>query len=84
VNNALYPEIAEDYARGFRVLKELPCDVFLGAHGSYYGMEAKHAKLKVGGPNPYVDPEGYKNYVADRERAFLSELQKQTAAAKKQ
>lgn len=84
VNNSRYPEIADDYARGFRVLKSLPCDVFLGAHGSYYGMEAKHATLKAGGPNPYVDPEGYKNYVDDREAAFLSELQKQTAAAKKQ
>jgi metallo-beta-lactamase class B len=83
VNNALYPEIAEDYARGFRVLKSLPCDVFLGAHGGYYGMETKHAKLDSGGANPYIDPEGYKNYVADREQAFLSELQKQKAAAKK-
>jgi metallo-beta-lactamase class B len=83
VNNARYPGIADDYARGFRVLKSLPCDVFLGAHGSYYDMEAKHAKLKAGGANPYIDPEGYKNYVAEREQAFLSELQKQTAAAKK-
>src|SRR5205085_8601673 len=33
VNNARYPEIARDYERGFRVLKSLPCDVFLGAHG---------------------------------------------------
>jgi metallo-beta-lactamase class B len=84
VNNARYREIADDYARGFRVLKSLPCDVFLGAHGSYYDMEAKHAKLNAGGANPYVDPEGYKNYVAEREQAFLAELQKQTAAAKKQ
>jgi metallo-beta-lactamase class B len=84
VNNARYPGIAEDYARGFRVLKSLPCDVFLGAHGSYYGMEAKYARLNAGGPNPYIDSAGYKDYVADREQAFLSELQKQTAAAKKQ
>jgi metallo-beta-lactamase class B len=84
VNNASYPEIADDYARGFRVLKSLPCDVFLGAHGSYYDMEAKHARLNVGGVNPYIDPAGYKNYVLDREAAFLSELQKQTAAARKQ
>jgi metallo-beta-lactamase class B len=84
VNNVRYPEIADDYARGFRVLKSLPCDVFLGAHGSYYGMEAKYARLNDGGPNPYIDSEGYKNYVADREQAFLSELQKQTAAANKQ
>jgi metallo-beta-lactamase class B len=84
VNNERYPEIADDYARGFRVLKSLPCDVFLGAHGSYYDMEAKYAKLSAGSPNPYIDPEGYKNYVAEREQAFLAELQKQTAAAKKQ
>ena len=82
VNSARYPEIADDYARGFRVLKSLPCDVFLGAHGSYFEMETKHAKLKTGGANPYIDSQGYKNYVADREQAFLSELQKQTAAAK--
>ena len=82
VNNARYPEIARDYERGFRVLKSLPCDVFLGAHGSYYGMEAKFARLKAGAANPYIDPEGYKSYVAEREQAFQSELQKQTAASK--
>lgn len=80
VNNKLYPEIDDDYANGFRVLKSLPCDVFLGAHGGYYGMESKYARLSSGGVNPYIDPEGYKNYVADREQAFVSELQKQKAA----
>jgi metallo-beta-lactamase class B len=84
VNNERYPEIADDYARGFRVLKSLNCDVFLGAHGSYYDMEAKYARLNVGGPNPYIDPDGYKSYVSEREQAFLSELQKQTAAVKSQ
>jgi metallo-beta-lactamase class B len=82
VNNVRYAEIADDYAHGFSVLKSLPCDVFLGSHGSYYDMEAKHAKLNSGGANPYIDPTGYKNYVLDREQAFLAELQKQTAAAK--
>jgi len=82
VNNALYPQIADDYARMFRVLKSLPCDVFLGAHGNYYGLEAKFAKLNQGGANPFIDPEGYKRYVAEREKTFRSELEKQTAAAK--
>ena len=41
VGNAKYPGIAEDFARTFRVLKSLHCDIFLGAHGDYYGMEAK-------------------------------------------
>ena len=37
VNNAAYPEIAQDYERAFRVWKALPCDVFLGAHGATTG-----------------------------------------------
>ena len=81
VNNALYPQIADDYARMFRVLKSLQADIFLGAHGSYYGLEEKFARMKEGGPNPLIDPEGYKSYVAEREQTFLAELAKQKAAA---
>jgi metallo-beta-lactamase class B len=82
VGNALYPKIAEDYERMFRVLKALPCDLFLGAHGAYFGMEDKVAKQKPGQPNPFIDPEGYKKFVADKEAEFRAELAKQTAAAK--
>jgi metallo-beta-lactamase class B len=78
VNNDLYSQIAEDYEHMFRVLKSLPCDVFLGAHGNYYGMEAKFARLKDGGTNPFIDPEGYKSYVAEREQTFRAELKKQS------
>jgi metallo-beta-lactamase class B len=78
VNNALYPKIAQDYARTFRTLRALPCDVFLGAHGAYYGMEAKFARVKEGAPNPFIDPAGYRGYVAEREQAFRGELKKQS------
>jgi metallo-beta-lactamase class B len=80
VHNAAYPNIAQDYERTFRVLSALPCDIFLGAHGSYYDMEAKFARLKQGQANPFIDPDGYKSYVADREDAFRAELKKQSAA----
>jgi metallo-beta-lactamase class B len=83
VNNPNYPQIASDYAHGFEVLKSLPCDVFLGAHGSYFGMEAKYAKMSAtqdnAGVNPYIDSEGYKAYVAEREQAFRNALEKQMA-----
>ena len=82
VNNALYPQIASDYERMFQVLKSLPCDVFLGAHGNYYEMEGKYARMKPGEPNPFIDPDGYKNYVAEREQTFRAELAKQMAAAR--
>jgi metallo-beta-lactamase class B len=80
VNNPLYPQIAEDYARMFKVLKSLPCDLFLGAHGSYFGMEDKVARMKEGGRNPLIDPEGFKAFVAQKEQEFRTELAKQKAA----
>lgn len=79
VNNKDYPGIATDYERCFRVLKSLPVDLFLGAHGGYYGMEAKHARMISGLANPFVDPEGYRRYVGDREQAFRTELARQQA-----
>jgi metallo-beta-lactamase class B len=80
VGNADYPEIADDFARTFRVLKALPCDVFLGAHGGYYGMVAKHERARNGpGSNPFVDPEGYRDYVLLKEKAFRDELARQRA-----
>ena len=82
VNNASYPQIASDYEKMFAVLKSLPGDIFLGAHGNYYGMEAKFARLKEGDPNPFLDPDGYKRYVAEREQAFRTELARQQQLAR--
>jgi metallo-beta-lactamase class B len=82
VDNAAYPQIASDYERGFRVLRSLHCDVFLGAHGAYYGMEGKYARMKEGAANPFIDPDGYKDYIKEREEAFRAELAKQQAGAR--
>jgi metallo-beta-lactamase class B len=83
VNNKQYPEIAADFAKTFEVLKSLPCDVFLGAHGKYYGMVERHALLQQGRANVFVNPEGYKQYVAERDRAFRKTLAEQEEAAKR-
>ncbi|HYT65113.1 MAG TPA: subclass B3 metallo-beta-lactamase [Vicinamibacterales bacterium] len=77
VNNAAYPQIAADYEQMFRVLKSLPCDIFLGAHGSYFDLETKYARLKQSAPTAFIDPDGYKKFVADKEGAFRAELSKQ-------
>ena len=77
VGNKNYPQIAEDFMKTFKVLKSLPVDLFLGAHGAYFGMLAKYDRLKTGGANPFIDPAGYKVYVEEREATFLKELEKQ-------
>jgi metallo-beta-lactamase class B len=56
------------------VLKALPCDIFLGAHGAYFDMEKKYQKLKAGDATAFVGPEGYKAYVAERDQAFRAAL----------
>jgi metallo-beta-lactamase class B len=79
VHDPKYPQMAADYAAGFRTLKSLPCDLFLGAHGLYFDLLAKYPKLKNATTNPFVDPTGYRDYVAEREQAFEKELAKQRA-----
>jgi metallo-beta-lactamase class B len=80
-SNRNYPQIAGDYVKTFALLKSLPVDLFLGAHGAYFNLTDKRPKMTAGGANPFIDPEGYKAYVAEREQAFERELTKQTAGA---
>lgn len=80
VNNAAYPQIASDYKHEFVVLRSLPCDVFLGAHGAYFGLQEKYRRWKNGDKNAFIDPAGYKAYIADREQAFEAELARQSAS----
>jgi metallo-beta-lactamase class B len=81
VDNADYPEISDDFARTFQVLKALPCDVFLGAHGAYYGMIEKSERARRDpARNPFIDPEGYRAYVAQKEEAFRTTLAEQRGA----
>ena len=77
VGNKAYPRIAEDYRHGFQVLNSLPCDIFLGAHGAYFGLAAKYPRFKAGDSNAFIDPSGYKAWIADREQAFQAELNRQ-------
>jgi metallo-beta-lactamase class B len=80
VDNSHYPQIASDYGQCFRVLRSLPCDIFLGAHGGYFNMLEKHARLKAGDAAAFFDPAGYKSYIAERQQAFEAELARQQKA----
>jgi metallo-beta-lactamase class B len=77
VGNKDYPGIADDYVKTFAVLKGLPCDIFLGAHGAYFGMKAKYQKMQAGDANALIDPDGYEAYVAERDDTFRKEWERQ-------
>ncbi len=80
VNNKDYPQISDDYVRSFAVLRKLPCDIFLGAHGGFYNLEEKYPKLGKGGPNPFIDHAGYLAYIDEKEKSFYAEQARQKAA----
>jgi metallo-beta-lactamase class B len=79
---ASYPGIAADFQRTFSLLKSLPCDVFLGAHGQYFDMLTKLNKLQAGSTeNVWIDPQGYQAAIAERKAAFEAELLRQEPGA---
>ncbi|HUK02432.1 MAG TPA: subclass B3 metallo-beta-lactamase [Steroidobacteraceae bacterium] len=76
---ASYAGIAEDYRRTFALLKQLPCDIFLGAHGAYFNMLGKLAGRPAAevDESVWIDPQGYQAAVTEREQAFETELRRQ-------
>ena len=78
---AAYPNIANDYRHSFHVLRSFKPDIFLGAHLSYFGGAGKVAKLRAqpDGPNPFVDPEGYRRFIDAAEKRFTDQLAHESA-----
>jgi metallo-beta-lactamase class B len=73
-NNPKYPGIVADFEKSFARWKSLPCDVFLGAHTIFFDLDDKRARMKAGGANPFIDPQGYARTVAEQERKFREQL----------
>jgi metallo-beta-lactamase class B len=78
VNNSETPGIAEEFMRAFKVSRALPCDVPLGSHPGMYNLDEKFAKLGKGGPNPIIDPDGYKLELDIDEAMFRAVLAEQS------
>lgn len=70
VGNPQWPDAVADYRRTFAILRSLPCDVFLASHGSFFDLEAK-----LGHPERFVDPAGYKAHIDELEEALNKRIQ---------
>jgi metallo-beta-lactamase class B len=83
VGNTRHPNIIEDYARTFRVLKDLHADVFLAQHPNIYGMAEKLQRLKAGGSsNPFIDPQGYQRAIGEAEGRYTKQLAAERASSR--
>jgi metallo-beta-lactamase class B len=75
-----YPSTAQDFQHTFSELRALPCDIFLGAHGGYFDLLTKLKRYPQAGPRVFIDPAGYKGFVADAQETFTKAFNKQKAA----
>ncbi|MBS0378638.1 MAG: subclass B3 metallo-beta-lactamase [Proteobacteria bacterium] len=80
--HASYPQIAQDYRATFQALRALPCEIFLGAHGVYFGLAAKAARSASAGPSAFIDPQGYRDFVEAAARDFERIYARQAAEKK--
>jgi metallo-beta-lactamase class B len=67
-----YPEQEADLQRSFRVLRSLPADIWVTCHARQWGRYRKFvARDTARNPvDPFVDPEGYREYIDTREDEF--------------
>jgi metallo-beta-lactamase class B len=80
-NDPGYPNAAADFRATYARLKALKADIYLNYHPSQFDMEGKRRRQQAGEPLAFVDPAELPRQIAQAERAFETELQRQRTAA---
>jgi metallo-beta-lactamase class B len=63
-DNPDYPTIMSDFEGSIAKLRVLPCDIFLSLHSWDFGLHEKiAARAKDPTVNPFVDPDGYHQFL---------------------
>jgi metallo-beta-lactamase class B len=57
-------------------------DIWLAQHNEYYHLEGKRMRAQAEGVNAWIDPEGYRRFVAAKKRAFEDEVDLEMGAPK--
>lgn len=76
------PAISAEFGRTFSLVRGLPCDVPLGDHPAEYDMQAKHAKVGPGRPNPFVDRAHCLDEAEIQEAMYHAVVEEQNGAAR--
>ena len=82
VTNPSYAGIADDYRNTHHALEMVKPDIWLAQHNEYYDLEGKRKRAETEGVTAWVDPEGYRRFIADKKRAFEDEVDEELGVAK--
>ena len=78
--NPSYPDMEGDYRRTLHTLEMLRPDIWGGHHTEYFDLVGKRERAKREGVAAWVDPEGYRRFVAGKRAAFEKEVEAENAA----
>jgi metallo-beta-lactamase class B len=81
--NPSYPGIEGDYRQTFHVLENLKPDIWLHSHTDTMGFAAKSARVGTNGVRAWVDPEGYRKWVASERAKFEGAIDAEMSAPAK-
>lgn len=82
--NPSYPGIEDDYRRTLHAWEVFKPDIWLAHHTEYFGMDAKRKRAAAEGVAAWIDPEGYRQFVAGKRRAFEDEMDVEMGAIVKE
>jgi len=77
-----YPGINQDYRDTLHLLESQHPDIWLAHHTEYFDLEGKKKRAVSDGINAWVDPEGYRRWVAGKRRAFEDEVDEEMGVRK--
>jgi metallo-beta-lactamase class B len=75
VSQPSYEGITEDYQRTFEILEKQTPDIWLHYTNELHGYRERLARAKKTGARAWVDPEGYRRWVAGEKRVFEKRLE---------
>jgi metallo-beta-lactamase class B len=78
----IYPGITEDFRSTHHFLEMLKPDIWLAQHNEYYDLEGKRKRAASVGVNAWIDPEGYRRFIAGKKRAFEDQVDEELGAPK--
>jgi metallo-beta-lactamase class B len=66
-----YPDNRQDFTKSLEYLKALDVDIWLGAHPGQNNTLGKFERLRKGEkPNPFIDPDGWRKFIANINSSF--------------
>ncbi|MEN9571946.1 MAG: hypothetical protein RL172_3177 [Bacteroidota bacterium] len=81
--NPSYPGIQQNYMRTLDILEGLKPDIWLPSHTDFFDFEAKSKKKVAKGNNAFVDPQGYKKYIAGARTTYNQVIKSEMLATQK-